>query len=80
MPVVAYNIPALREIFGECKSVFLVPVKDVACLASTILSVLKKSEKEYEKLSYCSRSYSKRFCWEKVALRDMEIIKTLKYA
>lgn len=77
LPVVAYDIPALREVFGKCKSVFLIPVKDVDVLASTILDVLSRGEQEYNELSYCSRSYSKRFCWKKVASVDMEILKML---
>jgi glycosyltransferase involved in cell wall biosynthesis len=77
LPVVAYDIPALREVFGKCQSVFLVPVKDVDGLASKILDVLGKCEVEYETLSYWAWSYSKRFCWEKVALRDMKILNML---
>ncbi|MEM3596869.1 MAG: glycosyltransferase [Candidatus Bathyarchaeia archaeon] len=74
LPVVAYDIPALREVFGKCKSVFLVPVKDIDGLASRILEVLGKNVLEYEVLSFMSRSYVKRFSWERVASRDLEIL------
>jgi glycosyltransferase involved in cell wall biosynthesis len=77
LPVVAYDIPALREVFGKCESVFLVPVKDIDGLVFAILDVLGKHEQEYNDLSYCAWSYSRRFCWEKVALRDMEILRML---
>lgn len=74
LPVVAYDIPALREVFGDCKSVFLVPVKDVDGLAFKILEVLGKSARAYESLSFTSLNYAKRFSWDKVASRDMEIL------
>jgi len=38
LPVVCYDIPAIREVFGSCKSVFLVPPGDVGKLASTFQS------------------------------------------
>lgn len=77
LPVVAYDIPALREIFGECKSVFLVPVKNIEGLASTILDILGREGQEFDELSFCSKSFSSRFSWEKIALRDVEILKSL---
>ncbi|MEM3088743.1 MAG: glycosyltransferase, partial [Candidatus Bathyarchaeia archaeon] len=77
LPVVAYDIPALREIFGECKSVFLVPVKNIEGLASTILDILGRQGQEFNKLSFYSKSFSSRFSWEEIALRDMEILKSL---
>lgn len=30
LPVVAYDIPAIRENFGSCKNVFLMPIGDIA--------------------------------------------------
>lgn len=77
LPVVAYDIPALREVFGNCRSVFLVPVKDIDGLASRILEVLGKNFWTYESLSFAARSYVKRFSWEKVATRDLEILRLL---
>ncbi|MEM3577967.1 MAG: glycosyltransferase family 1 protein [Candidatus Bathyarchaeia archaeon] len=77
LPVVAYDIPALREVFGKCKSVFLVPVKDIDGLASRILKVLGKNAQECESLSLASKSYVARFSWEKVASRDSEILRLL---
>jgi glycosyltransferase involved in cell wall biosynthesis len=72
LPVVAYDIPALREVFGECKSVFLVPAKDVKSMTSAVLKVLNAGEEELDKLSYYSKIYSKQFCWEKIAKKDLE--------
>jgi len=77
LPVVAYDIPALREIFGKCKSVFLVPVKNIDGLASTILNILNKYEREHFKLGCYSKGYSKLFSWEKVAKRDLEVLESL---
>lgn len=77
LPVVAYDIPALREVFGKCKSVFLVPVKDIDGLASRILAILSRNSREHETLSFISRSYVKRFSWDKVASKDLEILRLL---
>jgi len=78
LPVVAYDIPALREIFGECKSVFLVPVKNIESMTSTVLDILNVNEKEWFELSYCSKSYSKQFSWEKIARKDLEILRNFE--
>jgi len=75
LPAVAYDIPALREVFGECKSVFLVPAKNFESLSSTVLKVLNKSKKELNELSNCSKAYSKQFSWKKIAKRDLRVIK-----
>jgi len=75
LPVVCYDIPALREVFGECESVFFVPVKDVERLTCTVLDVLRASEPE--RLAEVSRRYVKRFDWSRVAMKDLETISLL---
>ncbi|MDH7477442.1 MAG: glycosyltransferase [Candidatus Bathyarchaeota archaeon] len=77
LPVVAYDIPALREVFGECKSVFLVPVKNIENMVSTVLEILKLDEDEWYRLSGYARVYSESFSWEKVAKKDLEALKSL---
>jgi glycosyltransferase involved in cell wall biosynthesis len=72
LPVICYDVPAVREVFGACKSVFLVPVKDVTKLTLTILEVMNMNLKELAKFS---KEYVKGFRWSTVALKDLEIIK-----
>lgn len=71
LPVVCYNIPAIREIFGACKSVFLVPAKDVDKLTATILKVMNMNTEELAKIS---KEYVKKFSWDEIALKDLKII------
>jgi glycosyltransferase involved in cell wall biosynthesis len=78
LPVVAYDIPALREVFGECESVFLVPIKNIESMTSTVLDILNVNENEWVELSHCSKSYSKRFSWEKIAQKDLELLRDFK--
>jgi len=73
IPVVAYAIPALREIFGECKSVFLVPIGGVDRMAQTMLQVL---DLENEKLRKTSTDFAESFEWAKVASVDLGAITT----
>jgi glycosyltransferase involved in cell wall biosynthesis len=77
LPVVAYNIPALKENFGKCESVSLVQVKDVRRMASVILKILDSSKKELDRLSVFSKDFAKRFSWEKVAKTDLEALTIL---
>jgi glycosyltransferase involved in cell wall biosynthesis len=77
LPVVAYDIPALREVFGECRGVFLVPVKNIECMGLTILEILNLNKDGWRKLSHYSRVYSESFSWEKVAEKDLEALKSL---
>jgi glycosyltransferase involved in cell wall biosynthesis len=74
LPVVAYDVPALRENFGGCKSVFLVSVKNFGEMFSKILRILDMSEKDLRKLGSFSRQYSKRFVWEEVAKKDLAFL------
>jgi len=75
LPVVAYDIPALREVFGKCGSVFLVPPKNVESMTSTVLDILSLKENEWSRLSCCSKRYAKQFTWEKVVEKDFESLK-----
>lgn len=79
IPVVAYDIPALKEVFGNCKSVFLVPVKNLENMTSTVLDILD-AEKELYELSYYSKAFSAQFSWENVAKKDLEIMKIFENA
>jgi glycosyltransferase involved in cell wall biosynthesis len=78
LPVVAYDIPALREVFGKCKSVFLAPVKNVDGVATTVLDLLNLNEAEHSKLSSYAETFSEQFSWESVAEKDLELLKTFR--
>ncbi|MDH5448167.1 MAG: glycosyltransferase [Candidatus Bathyarchaeota archaeon] len=72
LPVVCYDIPALREVFGKCRSVFLVPAGDFEKLAVTVLEVLNMNQTK--ELTEASRMCVKHLNWEMVALRDLQIL------
>jgi len=72
LPVVCYDIPALREVFGKCRSVFFVPTRDVEKLAVTVLEVLNMNQTRA--LAEASKTYVKNFSWERVAMRDLQIL------
>jgi glycosyltransferase involved in cell wall biosynthesis len=75
LPVVSYDIPALREIFGECKSVFLVPIGNIRKFTETAAKILENGNfAAFEKIS---KEYIKRFNWEEVGSKDLEIISAL---
>jgi glycosyltransferase involved in cell wall biosynthesis len=74
LPVVAYDIPALKENFGGCRSVFLVSVKNLEEMATRILNILNMGEKDLCKLGSFSEEYSKQFVWEEVAKKDLAFL------
>jgi len=75
LPVVCCDIPALREIFGGCSSVFFVPVGEVESIAESVLRVLEMNNTRH--LAEASRAYAKRYDWKRVAVRDLQIIESL---
>jgi len=74
LPVICYDIPALREIFGECRSAFLVPIGDTRKFAETAENILER--KDLDELEKASKEYARRFKWEKVALDDLQIVRS----
>ncbi len=72
LPVVCSDIPALREVFGKCSSVFLVPKKDVEKLAATVLEVLDMNQTRA--LAGASRAFVRNFGWKAVAMRDLQAL------
>jgi len=78
LPVVAYDIPALAEVFGDCQSVFLVPAMNTENMTSTILDILDSGDNEMIALSNYARNYAEQFSWEKVARKDLELLRTFE--
>jgi len=74
LPAVCYNIPALREIFGKCSSVFFIPTGDTVRFAETVENIL--NEDNLPELEAASKEYAKHFSWKQVALNDLQIMRT----
>lgn len=75
LPVVCYDIPALREIFGACRSVFFVPIEDTETFAKTVKKILQYGD--FGELEATSKEYVKRFTWKRVAMEDMQIVRNM---
>ena len=80
LPVVCYDIPALREVFGECRSVFFVPLGDIKKLLIATRKILELEQREYDRLVEISKNYARRFAWSEVALKDLQSIRELRTA
>lgn len=78
LPVICYDIPALREVFGGCDSVFLVPAGEVDSLAVSLLGLLEVNG--IWQLARFSRTYAKRYNWKKVAVKDLQIIESILHS
>jgi glycosyltransferase involved in cell wall biosynthesis len=77
LPVVCYDLPALREVFGECQSVFFVPLGDIKKLSAATLKMLELKQEKYDEFAQISENYARRFDWDEVALRDLRVIREL---
>jgi glycosyltransferase involved in cell wall biosynthesis len=75
LPVVCYDLQALREIFGDCKSVCFVAPNDTAAFARSCKDILFRDE--FEKLGTVSKEYVRRFDWNTVAVADLKLIEKL---
>ena len=74
VPVVCYDIPALREVFGKCKSVFFTPLGNLEAFSEATEKVLNLNEEEYAKLREESTSYVQQFSWKEVGMKDLRAI------
>ena len=72
LPVVCYGIPALCEIFGDCRSVFFVASNDTAGFARSCEDILFRDD--LESLRIISEQYVRRFDWTDVAAADLQFI------
>jgi glycosyltransferase involved in cell wall biosynthesis len=74
LPVVCYDIPALREVFGGCTSVFFVPVRHVEALVEAILKVAEINREGI--LTGASMRFVERFKWSRVAEQDLRVLRS----
>ena len=63
LPIVCYEIPALKEVFGGCKSVFFVSQFNSKVLAEKVLQILESFDAE--KFRETSKRFVEKFDWEK---------------
>ena len=75
LPVVCYEIPALREVFGRCKSVFFVSQFDSRAFAEKILQILEGFDVEVFRES--SQKFARKFDWEKVFVKELKVLQKL---
>ncbi|WCM35720.1 glycosyltransferase family 4 protein [Sulfolobus acidocaldarius] len=76
-PVIAYNLPAINEIYGDIKAVIKIPVGNYKLMAKTLESLMEKDIRELfdPKVEELIKFYSS---WEKVAeatLHELENVK-----
>lgn len=74
LPVVAYDIPAVREAYGAARSVHLVPSRDVQAMAGRIVTLLQ-DERQRTRLSADARAFAERLDWSEVSRRDERLIR-----
>ena len=72
LPVVCYEIPALKEVFGECKSVFFISQFNSKVLAEKVLRILESFDAE--KFRETSRRFVRKFDWEKIFLKELNFL------
>lgn len=77
LPVVCYDIPAIKEVFGDCKSVFLVRVGDKDSFVKQVEHLLSLSESghDYAAIEKSSVEYVKKFSWSDVSLKMYDALK-----
>lgn len=76
LSVVAYNIPALKEVFGSCRSVSLSPIGDCANMADTVLELLGADSARTGELS---KEFARNFDWESVTMKDLIAISKVAF-
>jgi len=78
LPVVAYDIPALRENYGGCEGVLLCKLGDVECLAVKVLKLLRMNTAEQRKLAKKAMYFiENNYNWHNTLLREKAIYLTI---
>jgi glycosyltransferase involved in cell wall biosynthesis len=71
LPVIAYDIPGVRETYGKCEAVILVPPGDIAALTRETIGLLK-DDVRWSHLQKKAITFCREKGWEKVALAERE--------
>ena len=75
-PVVAYDVPGLRDSIKHMTTGILVPQGDTKALAQTIFKILMNN-KLREKMSENALKYAEKLTWERTAKAFMEILEKI---
>ncbi len=76
LPAVAYDVAGCKDAIKHQKTGFLCPVKDVNCLANSLIN-LSKNNNLYTYLSKNSLAWSKKFNWSDSTKKSLELIQSL---
>jgi glycosyltransferase involved in cell wall biosynthesis len=74
LPVVAWDIPTIREVFGGSVGVRLVPMFDYQQFATEVQELIK-NDGIRQKLGEANREYAKKFTWSQVIDKELEALK-----
>jgi glycosyltransferase involved in cell wall biosynthesis len=74
VPVVAYDLPAIRHYYGDCEAVKLVKEGDIEGMATEALEILKNNQYYRSIAVKCASKYT----WDKVALSFLKILEKFK--
>lgn len=77
VPVIAWDTPPLREIFGDCPAVFLCHQGNIPEIVAASVKLLTISEDEWRALSNQASNYSHRFSWEEAARKELRALETV---
>lgn len=74
LPVVCFDIPVLREVYGHCSHIHFVRLGDLKCAADLVIHLIRR---EYSAHETEPRECVKSFSWEEVSKKEYVSIKTL---
>ncbi len=78
LPVVAWDIPPFREIFGDCQAVFLCPQGDFKQVISSVANLLTIPDEKWNELSTQALDYSRRFSWREAAMKELIVLESAR--
>jgi glycosyltransferase involved in cell wall biosynthesis len=76
VPVVAYNIPAIKWAYHSTKAVQKVEVGNVGLMADKVLELLENEQLRTD-LSIEARKFTSRFTWDNVAAEEAYVVRKL---
>ena len=74
LPVIAWDTPPLREIFGACPAVFLCHQGNIREIVAASVKLLTIGEEHWSALSNQASSYSSRFSWAEAARKELRVL------
>jgi glycosyltransferase involved in cell wall biosynthesis len=76
LPSICYENAVLREVYGRCPAVILVPKGDYKKLALTVMSLLKDDE-SLERLSHKAKEFARGYDYEAIAEREISMLNSI---